>query len=153
MSTPGFLAQARQHVAVATSLVALVANLGAPLPVAAQDGDRPSTATPIKHVIVIIGENRTFDHVFATCKPRHGERISNLLSKGIVNEDGTPSPNFSLASQSTATDTAADGYQLNPSDNTPYSVLPPVWGSGKTSAAGGEQDVIFGEEAPEFLCW
>ena len=24
------------------------------------------TATPIKHLIVIIGENRTFDHVFAT---------------------------------------------------------------------------------------
>jgi phospholipase C len=25
-----------------------------------------STETPIKHVIVIIGENRSFDHVFAT---------------------------------------------------------------------------------------
>ena len=25
-----------------------------------------NTTTPIKHVIVIIGENRTFDHVFAT---------------------------------------------------------------------------------------
>jgi len=24
------------------------------------------TATPIKHVIIIIGENRTFDHIFAT---------------------------------------------------------------------------------------
>jgi phospholipase C len=24
------------------------------------------TETPIKHVIVILGENRTFDHVFAT---------------------------------------------------------------------------------------
>lgn len=24
------------------------------------------TSTPIKHVIVIIGENRSFDHVFAT---------------------------------------------------------------------------------------
>ena len=27
------------------------------------------TTTPIKHVIVIIGENRTFDHVFATYQP------------------------------------------------------------------------------------
>ena len=28
-----------------------------------------NTASPIKHVIVIIGENRSFDHVFATYKP------------------------------------------------------------------------------------
>ena len=47
MSAPGFLAQARQHLAVATSLVALVANLGSPLPVAAQDSAKDSTATPI----------------------------------------------------------------------------------------------------------
>src|SRR5580658_3541040 len=31
------------------------------------DGD---TRTPIKHVLVIIGENRSFDHVFATYKPK-----------------------------------------------------------------------------------
>ena len=132
MSRPGFLAQARQHVAVATSLVALVANLGAPLPASAEDDHR--TATPIKHVIVIIGENRTFDHVFATYRPGHGEHVSNLLSKGIVNEDGTPGPNFFLAAQSTATDTAADGYQLSPSGNTTYSVLPPVLAGGYTTA-------------------
>ena len=28
------------------------------------------TTTPIKHVIVIIGENRSFDHVFATYVPK-----------------------------------------------------------------------------------
>lgn len=32
------------------------------------------TRTPIKHVIVIIGENRTFDHIFATYVPRHGRK-------------------------------------------------------------------------------
>lgn len=38
------------------------------------------TATPIKHVIVIIGENRSFDHIFATYKPvHHGEYVMNLL--------------------------------------------------------------------------
>jgi phospholipase C len=32
--------------------------------------------TPIKHVIVIIGENRSFDHVFATYVPnRPGETV------------------------------------------------------------------------------
>ncbi len=30
------------------------------------------TTTPIKHVIVIIGENRSFDHVFATYQPKTG---------------------------------------------------------------------------------
>jgi phospholipase C len=133
MSAPGFLAQARQHLAVATSLVALVANLGSPLPVAAQDSAKDSTATPIKHVIVIIGENRTFDHVFATYQPRSGETVSNLLSKGIVNSDGTPGPNFSMASQSAATDTSATGYQLSPSGNVAYPVLPPVLAGGYTT--------------------
>jgi phospholipase C len=38
------------------------------------------TATPIKHVIIIVGENRSFDHVFATYAPRHrNERVLNLL--------------------------------------------------------------------------
>ena len=80
MSAPGFLAKARQHLAVTTSLVALIANLGSPLPTSAQDRESPSTATPIKHVIVIIGENRTFDHVFATYKPKKGESISTTCS-------------------------------------------------------------------------
>src|SRR5262249_42044359 len=57
--------------------------------------------TPIQHVIIIIGENRTFDHIFATYQPRKGETVDNLLSKGIINADGTPGPNFSLALQST----------------------------------------------------
>jgi len=57
------------------------------------------TETPIKHVIVLIGENRTFDHLFATYQPKHGESISNLLSKGIINANGGPGPNFALAQQ------------------------------------------------------
>ena len=54
--------------------------LGVPIPASAnghgngQNGGNASSAdsrtrTPIKHVIVIIGENRTFDHLFATYKP------------------------------------------------------------------------------------
>jgi phospholipase C len=59
-----------------------------------------NTASPIKHVIVLIGENRGLDHTFGVYKPKgKGETISNLLSKGIVNEDGTPGPNFGLAQQ------------------------------------------------------
>jgi phospholipase C len=58
------------------------------------------TASPIKHVIVLIGENRGLDHTFGVYKPKgSGQTISNLLSKGIVNEDGTPGPNFAQAQQ------------------------------------------------------
>src|SRR5258706_16159095 len=80
------------------SVVALSIQLIAPVFAVAKDKGH-KTETPIQHVIVIIGENRTFDHVFATYKPSPGESVWNLLSKGIVNQDGTPGPNFSLASQ------------------------------------------------------
>jgi phospholipase C len=61
-------------------------------------GDK--TASPIKHVIILIGENRGLDHTFGIYKPKgRGETISNLLSEGIVNEDGSPGPNFAQAQQ------------------------------------------------------
>src|SRR5271168_3822297 len=62
--------------------------------------DAFATKSPIKHVIVLIGENRGLDHTFGVYKPKGaGQTISNLLSKGIVNEDGTPGPNFAQAQQ------------------------------------------------------
>jgi phospholipase C len=62
--------------------------------------DKIKTATPIKHVIIIVGENRSFDHIFATYEPRHrDERVLNLLSERIINEDGSPGPNFAKAHQ------------------------------------------------------
>ncbi len=85
---------------LATSLILL--QVFSPL-ARAQDNESKSaeelrTATPIKHVIVIIGENRTFDNIFATYVPRQGS-VSNLLSKGIIHEDGSPGPNAALATQ------------------------------------------------------
>jgi phospholipase C len=62
--------------------------------------DQIKTASPIKHVVIIVGENRSFDHLFATYVPKgKGETISNLLSKHIINADGTPGTNFSQAHQ------------------------------------------------------
>ncbi|MGJ0505732.1 MAG: alkaline phosphatase family protein [Methylocystis sp.] len=58
-----------------------------------------SPVTPIKHVIIVLGENHTFDNVFGTYKPTRGQTIDNLLSKGIVTEDGAPGRNFDLAKQ------------------------------------------------------
>src|SRR5262245_54365861 len=59
------------------------------------------TATPIEHLIVVIPENRTYDHVYGTYAPRHGQFASNILSKGIVNADGSPGPNFFAGAQFT----------------------------------------------------
>src|ERR1700688_1340195 len=68
-------------------------------PLQAKDKEEPYTKTPIKHVIVLIGENRTFDHIFATYVPKSRDSVSNLLSKGIINANGTPGPHFSKAAQ------------------------------------------------------
>jgi phospholipase C len=46
------------------------------------------TATPIKHVIVLIGENRTFDNIYGMYQPHEGQFVANLLSRGIVNSSG-----------------------------------------------------------------
>ena len=77
------------------------------------------TATPIKHVIVIIGENRSFDHVFATYVPRPGQTVHNLLSEGIIqldaNKNAIPGPNFHKAQQLSASDLGGqDTFLLSP---------------------------------------
>jgi phospholipase C len=64
-----------------------------------QTADHQRTATPIKHVIVLIGENHSFDNIYATFVPHSGDKVKNLLSQGIVNADGSPGPHFDLAKQ------------------------------------------------------
>src|ERR1700675_2826104 len=82
------------------------------IPTRVQAGDS-ATLTPVKHAIIIIGENRTFDHIFATYKPVHKrEKVLNLLSEGIVNADGSPGPNYGDALQYRAFDTKQ--YNLTP---------------------------------------
>ncbi|MGA8146377.1 MAG: alkaline phosphatase family protein [Gallionellaceae bacterium] len=94
------------------------------------------TTTPIKHVIVIIGENRTFDHVFGAYRPPLGQTISNLLSNGIINANGSPGPNFALAAQYQATLTGPAKYTLSPATKTRYQVLPPpLTGSAHSKAS------------------
>ncbi len=131
MSSLSLLAKARQHVVVGTSLFALLVNLGAPVTSAAQEAatDRAlatPTTSPIKHVIVLIGENRSFDHLFATYVPKPGESVSNLLSKGIINVDGTPGPSFSQSQQFQAVKPFRTKYfiSLNSSQKAPYTTLP-----------------------------
>src|SRR5271156_906295 len=109
-----------------------------------------NTRTPIKHLIVIIGENRSFDHVFATYKPNHGQFVWNLLSEGIVNSDGTPGPNFSKAEQLAATDQTPDTFLLSPPKSKfPGNTLPaPLVAGAKVSYTATECDA----STPEPQC-
>jgi phospholipase C len=98
-----------------------------------------NTTSPIKHVIVIIGENRSFDHVFATYVPKNGQSVDNLLSKGIVtldpNKNAIPGPNFHKAHQLAAADT--DTFLLSPPKTEfPKNQLPAPLTGGATGVNG-----------------
>jgi phospholipase C len=99
----------------------------------AETHDAPRPATPIRHVIVIVGENRTFDHIFATYQPRRGESVFNLLSEGIVRANGTPGPNYDRAYQYSANVSDSALFQLSPKDKTLYDVLPAPLNGGPTN--------------------
>src|SRR6202140_2668776 len=107
------------------SLAALALSQG----VRAEDAnDSVKTASPIKHVIIIVGENRSFDHLFATYKPKsHDERVLNLLSEHIIKADGTPDENFDQAHQFQITSAPNGGkffISAGSANKSLYSVLP-----------------------------
>jgi phospholipase C len=114
----------------------------AALPEAVQPAGLGYTQTPIKHVIVIIGENRSFDHVFATYVPRRGESVRNLLSEGIValdaRKNAIPGPNFDKAHQLAALDYGtADSFLLSPPKQSfPNDQLPAPLTGGPSAADG-----------------
>jgi phospholipase C len=58
-----------------------------------------NTVTPIKHVIVLMGENWTFDGIFATYQARNKQSVANMLSRGVVTASGAPGPNFAKSWQ------------------------------------------------------
>src|SRR5690242_14442567 len=110
--------------------VAIIAALGGGLAtsaVADQDAatDAAKTATPIKHVVVLIGENRSFDHIYATYVPQGGQAVLNLLSEGIVQADGSPGPNFAAARQFTTTTHSHYFVGVGKARKAPYNTLPP----------------------------
>jgi len=122
------------------TLMILQLSLGGLLTAPVQAQDKPNSDTPIKHVIVLIGENRTFDHLFATYKPKHGESVKNLLSEGIINADGTPGPHFKRAQQFQAVAPFKTTYytSLDNDDKAPYETLPEPTLNFSPSPATGE---------------
>jgi phospholipase C len=91
--------------AVVAAAAMAIFGIAIAMPVHRGDADnntnQPATASPIKHVIVVIGENRSFDHVFATYRPKSGDSILNPLSEGIIGENGAPGHRFGQTTQYT----------------------------------------------------
>ena len=69
--------------------------------------------------VVIIGENHSFDNMFATYQPPGHQKIWNLLSEGIITKNGNPGPNY------------ANAVQLQSSVTKTYTVTPKSTGAYK----------------------
>jgi phospholipase C len=121
-------------------LTAFQLALGGPLATAVQAHEHHETRSPIQHVIVLIGENRTFDHLFATYVPKSGDSVKNLLSEGIINADGTPGPFFHKAAQFQAIAPFRQQYfiSLSNSEKVAYQTLPAPTLNFSPSPATGE---------------
>ena len=134
---------------IASVLVAamFVAPLGVEMPIAHAASSAPgvTTESPIEHVIVLIGENRSFDHTFATYEPRNGQTVANLLSKGIVDRNGRPGANFGVSEQFSVNTPLPPSYFISvaPANKTPYSpFLPPPDLGGAPNRAIGLAELI-----------
>jgi len=141
MHLKGFFEKLRHGIkTVAVGITIVQFSLGGPLAGSLQANEKEHTKTPIKHVIVLIGENRTFDHLFATYVPKSRDSVSNLLSKGIINADGAPGPHFSKAAQFQAVAPFKTKFfiSLDENEKAPYQTLPEPTLNFSPSPATGE---------------
>ena len=104
------------------------------------------TTTPIQHVIIVVGENRTFDNLYATYQPRVGQRIENLLQKGIVNADGTPGPHHGESVQRIGR--GEDKYKAVTRSQGKYAVRPRPYTTYAIGLPQGVPDVRFPADLP-----
>jgi phospholipase C len=102
--------------------------------------------TPIQHVIIIVGENHTFDNLFGTYQPKNSQKISNLLSSGIVYADGTPGPNFSKAAQKIGNDRPA--YHVKTATIGSFATLPQPYTTSGIGLPPGVPDTRFPADLP-----
>jgi len=123
-----YFQELRKQATLGACLFALLSNsvYAGQTPSAAIAAEHQKTESPIKHLIVVIGENRTFDHLFATYVPKSEDSVSNLLSKGIITADGKPGKHFSKAQQFQAVAPFRTKYfvSLENHEKAPYQILP-----------------------------
>ena len=62
----------RKYIAASAISAMLLAQAGGPVGMGVAGG-ASQPKTPIQHVIIIVGENRTFDHLFGTYVPPQGQ--------------------------------------------------------------------------------
>ena len=95
-------------------------------------GSSNQTKTPIQHVIVIIGENRTFDHVFAPTSRPSGQTVDNLSPR---NRPGRRNARTQLRARHTELGGRQnrDSYQISPGSKFALSVLPTPLVGGPTT--------------------
>lgn len=93
-----------------------------------------------------MAENRSFDNLFATYQPKHGQNIANLLSLGIVTKDGMPGKNFHLAAQNRAQSTAQ--YSPTPALTGAYTTLPQPYAAGAFGQRKDTPDARFPADLP-----
>ena len=99
--------------------------------------------TPIKHVIVIIGENRSFDHVFATYVPKNGQ--NGLESAFRRNREGRRNarPEFSQGGAAGSHRSGARRFPAEPAKAPfPNNVLP-------APLVGGPDRLLCDERQPD----
>jgi phospholipase C len=137
--------ETRKRLLAFASATALMLNTVAPAIAATTAPHDRNTTTPIKHVIIIVGENRTFDHLFATYVPPSGT-VLNMLSQGIINANGSPGPNAALAAQNSAVDTTV--YNIAPGGKAPYTTggnnpFPPIMTGGAPEYASNSNPPPF----------
>ena len=115
---------------------------------AAYSNEARETETPIEHLIVIVGENHSFDNLYGAYQPKNGQKVSNLLSKKIINSDGTPGKNFKLSAQQTAIDEHKDGYSISPDKTGKYKTLPQPQTTYATGLPAGVPDDRYPSNLP-----
>jgi hypothetical protein len=107
----------------ALTLTATALCLSAAVLVASADAQTSHTpSTPIQHLIVIVGENHSYDNLFGAYQPSSGQKTQNLLYEGIIGADGSPGPNWAKAQQWQAQDT--ENYSITPQRRQPYASVP-----------------------------
>jgi acid phosphatase len=110
------------------------------------------TTTPIEHVIVIIGENQSFDGLFGGYVPPAGQSVKNLLSEGIIQADGSPGSEFGAVAQDMGTNQIE--YTIDPTHAGTYTTLPQPEQIGELDpvtfqTAGGVADNRFPATLPD----
>ncbi|MDP2903040.1 MAG: alkaline phosphatase family protein [Methylovulum sp.] len=108
--------------------------LGVAVAITSGSASASGPVTPIQHLIVVVGENVSFDTLYGAYKPAKGQTINNLLSRRIIKADGTPGANYGLAMQRKGIN-PTEKYSAKPLRGDAYPTLPQPYQTGMLDLA------------------